>query len=139
MNSGLKWKLIAGFLLVFLAGGVTGGFIAATTARHYFFAGRHHAVAVQRMRERLKHELDLTPEQEAKISPIIDKTVVRLEDIRKDTGRRVHQTFADAHQQIAANLNPQQQAKLKQLQQRHHHMMGRFHHKQDAPQNSPSP
>ena len=139
MNSGLKWKLIAGFLLVFLAGGVTGAFVAAATTRHYFFAARHHEVAVQRMRERLKHELDLTPEQEAKIAPIVDKTVAQLEDIRKETGRRVHETFTEAHQQMAKDLNPEQQAKLEQLRQRHHQMMRRFHHQHDGPQASPSP
>ena len=141
MNAGLKWKLIAGFLLVFIAGGVTGGFLAASTIRHYFRS--HHSIAAQRMRERLKAQLDLTPEQMAKISPVIDKTAAQLEDIRKDTAHRVHDTFANAHEQIAADLNPEQRAKLEQLRQRHHRMGGRFHRKHGgilpSPSVSPSP
>ena len=41
MSSALKWKLIAGFVLVFLAGGATGVFVSATTA-HYFFGAHRH-------------------------------------------------------------------------------------------------
>ena len=139
MSSGLKWKLIAGFLLVFVAGGVTGGFIAAASIRHYFVAGGHSSVAAQRMRDRLRTELELTPEQVAKISPIVDKTTAQLEEIRKDTARRVHDTFANAHSEIAADLNPQQKAKLDDLRERHHRLMRRFHRKQGTAIESPSP
>jgi Spy/CpxP family protein refolding chaperone len=138
MNAALKWKLIAGFLLVFVAGGVTGGFLAASTMRHYFLSGRHHSIAAQHMRERLKAQLNLTPEQMAKISPVIDKTAAQLEDIRKDTARRVHDTFSNAHEQIAADLNPEQRAKLEQLRQRHHRLRARFHRKQGGIPASPS-
>lgn len=140
MNAALKWKLIAGFLLVFIAGGVTGGFIAASTIRHYFLAS-HHSIAAQRMRERLKAELNLTPEQMTKISPVIDKTAAQLEEIRRDTARRVHDTFSEAHRQIAADLTPEQRAKLEQLRQRHHRMRERFHrrHGDILPSPAPSP
>ncbi len=36
MNRALKWKLIAGFVLVFLAGGMTGAFIVASQTHHLF-------------------------------------------------------------------------------------------------------
>lgn len=140
MNNALKWKLIAGFLLVFVAGGLTGAFVAAATARNYLFAASHHAVAAQRMRERLKTELDLTPEQMEKISPLIDKATAQLEAIRKDTTHRVRGTFADLHRQIAEYLTPEQKAKLEQLRERHHRMMRRFHrgHRGSLPPESPS-
>ncbi len=73
MNRALQWKLIAGFLLVFLAGGVTGAFVGAAHARHFFFMAPRPAVISERMRERLQRELSLTPEQVAKISPMLDK------------------------------------------------------------------
>jgi Spy/CpxP family protein refolding chaperone len=141
MNNALKWKLILGFVLVFLAGGLTGAFVAAATARNYFSAASHHAVAAQRMRERLKNELNLTPEQMQKISPLIEKAAAQLEDIRKDTAHRVRQTFSDLHQQIAADVTPEQKTKLEQMRERHHHMMGRFHrgHRGSSPPGSSSP
>jgi len=139
MNHALKWKLIAGFLLVFVAGGLTGAFVAATTARNYFFAASHHAVAAQRMRERLKAELNLTPEQVEKISPVIDKTAARLEQIRKETAHRVRETFGELHSQIAADLTPEQKVKFEQMRERHHRMMRRFHRRHPEPVESPSP
>jgi Spy/CpxP family protein refolding chaperone len=135
MTTALKWKLVAGFLLVFVAGGVTGGYLAMT-ARNYFFGPGHHAVSAQRMRERLKSELNLTPDQVTKISPIIDKAVGQLQEIRMDTAGRVRETFAETHRQISANLTPEQQAKYNELAERHHRMMRRFHHPEGPP---PSP
>jgi hypothetical protein len=138
MNGALKWKLIAGFVLVFVAGGVTGGFVAAATIHHYFLES-HHSIAAERMRERLKAQLDLTPEQVTKISPVIDKTAAQLEDIRRDTTRRVHEAFAECHRQISGDLNPQQRAKLDQMRRQHHRMLRRFHHKPGDSADSPSP
>jgi Spy/CpxP family protein refolding chaperone len=139
MNDALKWKLVTGFLLVFLAGGVTGGFVAAKTTRHFFVAAGHHGVAAQRLRERLKSELDLTPDQMAKISPVIDKASAQLDEIRDDSARRVRDIFAEAHRQIATDLTPEQREKLERLRQRHHHLMHRFHHRGDHPSESPPP
>ena len=132
MNSGLKWKLIAGFLLVFVAGGLTGGFIAATTTRHFLFAGGHHPAAAQRMREHLKSELNLTPEQMSKISPIVDKMAAQLEQIRRDTSRRVRDTFSDAHRQIAEDLTPEQRAKFEEMRERHRRFL-RGHRRHGGP------
>jgi|SRR5712664_391320 gas vesicle protein len=128
MNSALKWKLIAGFVLVFLAGGATGVFMSAATA-HHFFAAHRHGFAAQAMKNRLQWQLRLTDEQMAKISPIIEKTGAKLEEIRGDTGRRVRDTIADAHREITPFLTPEQQERLKQMEERHrrwfqHHRQG---------------
>ena len=136
MNQALQWKLIAGFLLVFVAGGITGAFVGGTYARHHFFEVHHPERIGARMKERLRAELNLTPEQLAKISPIVDKTTVQLRDIRRDTGRRVREVLTDAHRQMAATLTDEQRQKLQQIEQRHrrwrHH---RFH---EPPGEAPS-
>ena len=130
MNSALKWKLIVGFVLVFLAGGATGVFVSATTA-HYFIGAHRHGFAAQAMKNRLQWQLKLTDEQMAKISPIIEKTGTQLEQIRGDTGRRVRDIIAESHREIAPLLTPEQQQRLKQMEERHrrwfqHHRGGRF-------------
>ena len=128
MNRALQWKLIAGFLLVFVAGGITGAFVGGSYARHHFFELHHPERIGGRMKERLRAELNLTPEQLAKISPIIDKTTAQLRDIRRDTGQRVRQIIADAHRQMAAELTDEQRQKLKQIEERHRHWRHhRFH------------
>ena len=128
MNSALKWKLIAGFVLVFLAGGATGVFVSGAMA-HHFFGAHRHGFAAQAMKTRLQWQLRLTDEQMTKISPIIEKTGAQLEQIRGDTGRRVRDTIAEAHREIAPNLTPEQQQRLKEMEERHrrwfqHHRPG---------------
>ena len=130
MSRSLQWKLIAGFLLVFIAGATTGAFFGASHARRMFFQPRHGMIA-EHMRDRLQKELSLTPEQMTKISPIIDKTATQLEQIRQETGQRVHGLMTDAHREIATNLNDEQRAKLKDMEarfRRWHERRRGFHH-----------
>jgi Spy/CpxP family protein refolding chaperone len=137
MNQVLKWKLIAGFLLVFVAGGIAGAALGGLYARHLFFEFHHPRLVGARMKERLRTELSLTPEQIAKVSPIVDKTAAQLQEIRRDTGRRVHEIMADAHKEIAANLNDEQRQKLQQIEERHRRW--RHHHgPHEFPPDSPS-
>src|SRR6266566_6285207 len=105
MNSALKWKLIAGFVLVFLAGGATGVFMSGAIA-HHFFGAHRHGFAAQAMKTRLQWQLRLTDEQMTKISPIIEKTGAQLEEIRGDTGRRVREAMVEAHREMTPILTP---------------------------------
>ena len=137
MNQALKWKLIAGFILVFVAGAISGAFLGGLYARHLFFGFHHPEQIGARMKERLRTELNLTPEQVAKISPIIDKTALQLREIRRETARHVHETIVEAHRQMAANLTDEQRQKLQQIEERHHRWRhGRFPH--ELPAESPS-
>jgi len=129
MNGALKWKLVAGFVLVFIAGGIAGAAFGGFYARHLFFEFHRPGRVGDRMKERLRTELRLTPEQMAKVSPIVDKTAAQLKQIRRDTGQRVHEIMTEAHKEIAANLTDEQRQKLQQIEERHrswHHRHG--HH-----------
>jgi Spy/CpxP family protein refolding chaperone len=139
MNQVLKWKLIAGFLLVFVAGGIAGAALGGFYARHLFFEFHHPRLVGARMKERLRTELSLTPEQVAKVSPIVDKTAAQLQEIRRDTGRRVHEIMADAHKEIAANLTDEQRQKLQQIEERHRRWRHRHGPHEFAPEPSPTP
>jgi hypothetical protein len=121
MNPTLKWKLIAGFLLVFFAGGVTGAFFSAMMARH-FFPPRHGLVA-EHMRERLTRELNLTPEQVKKITPAIERSASELERIRMASARRVRQTFEETHREISDNLTDEQRLRLERMRRHREHSM----------------
>ena len=126
MNGALKWKLIAGFVLVFVAGGIAGAAFGGFYARHLFFDVHRPGRMADRMKERLRTELRLTPEQVAKVSPIVDKTAAQLRQIRRDTGQRVHELMTEAHKEIAVNLTDEQRQKLQQIQERHRR--GRHRH-----------
>ena len=123
MNSALKWKLIAGFLLVFIAGGATGVFVTMATGHHFMFGPRPPGQTARMMKNRLQWQLRLTDDQMTKISPIIDKTGAQLEQIRGDTGKRVRDIIVEAHREISQYLTPEQQEKLKQVEQRRRHWM----------------
>jgi len=137
MNGALKWKLVSGFVLVFVAGGIAGAALGGFYAQHLFFDVHHPRRVSDRMKERLRAELSLTPEQVAKISPIADKTDAQLQEIRRDTGRRVHEIMAEAHKEIAANLTDEQRQKLQQIEERHRRWRHRRGPREFAPE-SPS-
>ena len=139
MNQALKWKLIAGFILVFVAGGISGAFLGGLYARHLFFGFHHPEQIGARMKERLRAELNLTPEQVAKISPIIDKTAVQLREIRLETARHVHETIAEAHRQMAVSLTDEQRQKLQQIEERHRRWRHRGFHESPAELPSATP
>lgn len=119
MNTALKWKLTVGFLLAFLAGGATGGFLAASQARHLRAHYAHpHPWLVERMRGRIQAELDLTPEQVEKTAPIFDRAASQLEKVRAETGARVRQIMAEANRALGPELTDAQRAKLDALGKR---------------------
>ena len=126
MNSALKWKLIAGFLLVFIAGCATGVFVTMAIGHHFMYAA-HGGPAAQAMKNRLRWQLRLTDEQMTKIGPILDKAGGQLEEIRGDTGRHVRDVLTEAHREIAAYLTPEQQQRLKQMEERRQHWMQQHH------------
>lgn len=126
MSGALKWKIIAGFLLVFIAGSATGVFVTMAIGHHFMLAA-HSGAAAQTMRNRLRWQLGLTDEQMAKIGPIIDKAGAQLEEIRGDTGRHVREVLTQAHRDIAQYLTPEQQQRLKQMEERRQHWMQQHH------------
>jgi len=140
MNSALKWKLIAGFLLVFIAGGATGVFVTMTIGHRFMFAQHPPGVFAQAMKNRLRWQLRLTDDQMAKIGPIIDKTGEKIEEIRADTGRRVRDTINEAHREITQYLTPEQQERLKQVEERRRQWLQHHGpwHRNVAPSVSPS-
>jgi Spy/CpxP family protein refolding chaperone len=142
MNQVLKWKLIAGFLLVFVAGGITGMALGGLYARHLFFEFHRPGRMGDRMKERLRTELSLTSEQVATISPIVDKTAARLQEIRRDTGRRVHEIMIETDKEIAVNLTDEQRQKLQQIEERHRqgwrHRYGPHEFPPESPPATPS-
>ena len=138
MNGALKWKLIAGFVLVFVAGGIAGAALGGFYARQLFFDVHHPRRLGDRMKERLRTELSLTPEQVAKVSPIVDKAAAQLQEMRRDTGRRVHEIMAEAHKEIAVNLTDEQRQKLQQIEERHRRWRHRRGPRQFAPESPPA-
>ena len=123
MNNSLRWKLILAFVLVFLAGAACGFFGALHV--HHFFARMDSGAMAQHLKQRLRAELKLTPEQMQKISPIIDRAASELKTKREQTMRDVHEIFKQAHREMQPFLTPEQRTRLEQLEKRHRHLLHR--------------
>jgi Spy/CpxP family protein refolding chaperone len=139
MSTALKWKLAAGFFLVFLAGATMGALAWSWHERQLFLGPPRSGALVHRIGERLRTQLALTPEQSAKIAPIIEQSASKLETIRIETARRVRQTLTEANLQISPELTPEQRTKLSKMEQKHR---GRARHRgfpPSPPEESPTP
>ena len=139
MNSALKWKLAFAFLLVFIAGVTTGGLFGTHQLKRHFLRPPQSGDVAGKMREHFRRALDLTPEQESKIIPIIDATSTKLEAIRIETAERVRAVMEESKREIAPQLSPEQQEKLAKLEAHHRKILihhGFHHHK---PKEKPSP
>jgi Spy/CpxP family protein refolding chaperone len=119
MSAALKWKLALGFFLVFLAGATVGSLAGNWHRRPFHFGSWRSGGLAHRMTERLRSELRLTPEQTAKIAPIVEKNAGKLESIRFDTAQRVRQIIAETHREISPELTPEQRTKLAAMEERH--------------------
>ena len=123
MNNSLRWKLLLAFVLVFLAGAACGFFGALHV--HHFFARMDSGAMAQHLKQRLRAELKLTPEQMQKISPIIDRAASELKTKREQTMRDVHEIFKQAHREMQPFLTPEQRTRLQELEKRHRHLLHR--------------
>ncbi len=118
MTKALKWRLALGLIVVFLAGLALGLFAGAFHARRVFVA-HHGPLMAGRMREHLRHELHLTSEQLAKIAPLVDRSAGQLEEIRRQSSRRVAETIDESRREIAPLLTPEQRERLERMREKH--------------------
>ena len=73
--------------------------------------GNRHGVL-----EKMTEGLDLTPEQKAKVQPIIDQTSPQIQTIRRDAEQKVKTLVDNAMAQIRPILTPEQQKMLDESQ-----------------------
>lgn len=66
--------------------------------------------------ERTMDELNLTPEQKAKVQPIVDQATPQIESIRRDAMQKTKAIVDNAMAQIRPMLTPDQQKKLDEAQ-----------------------
>lgn len=118
MSASFNAKLIAGFVLAFFAGGAAGVFFTFHHARHWRADFAHHPhLLTERMRDRIKDQLDLTPQQLVKIQPILDRATNELQKIRAESGTKVRQVIAETDRALQPELTEAQRIRLQKIQQ----------------------
>jgi Spy/CpxP family protein refolding chaperone len=72
--------------------------------------GRHNSL------DRITQDLNLTPEQQAKVQPIIDQVRPQIAEVRRDAMQKTKTLMDSAMSQIRPLLTPDQQKKLDEQQ-----------------------
>jgi protein CpxP len=84
--------------------------------------GRHHGWGHGGGIEHLTKELNLTPDQQAKVQPIIDQTAPQLKAIHQEAMQKAKGVIDNAMSQIRPLLTPEQQKKADDIRKAHEDM-----------------
>ena len=106
------WKVILAFTGIFIAGILVGGLVTLRWGRNFVQRSPWGEQFGPQMMQRLVTQLDLTPEQQAKVKPIVDAATEELRQLRHTTQRTTAAVLVRLQGDIAAVLNPDQKAKF---------------------------
>lgn len=130
------WKVILVFVGLFLAGALCGSALTMRILKGSRPDGRQPARFD--MMERLEKGLKLTDEQKEKIRPIVRRSQEETQRLRRENVREIAAAMDRMHNDIAAELTPEQRAKLedmrKRFRERAEHVRGML---RDGPPPSP--
>jgi hypothetical protein len=134
MSQFSQWKTIGYAAAIFVAGGISGGALGVYEAKSRLFSPPGEREMALHMRNRLQARLGLSPEQMAKINPIILNAASELRAIRSETAERLNKVFEDSYAQVSAVLTPEQRPKLDEMLRERRAMMQahwqEYHHHQ---------
>jgi Spy/CpxP family protein refolding chaperone len=113
------WLVILAFLGVFVAGLLSGALVGARYSRQIFprnrMMGQNFGAALL---ERYNEQLALTPEQAAKIRPIVEQAQTEVQRQRRENVQEMTKTMDAMHAQISEVLTPEQRVKMEELRKR---------------------
>ena len=95
------------------------------------FPPRPEQFGAQLMR-RFSEQLDLTPEQRAKVQPMVDASAENLRRLRRDTAHTAELQIEQLEDQVAAVLTPEQRARFTELIRTQRERLQRFYREQQA-------
>lgn len=132
-----RWKVILLLAAIFVAGAISGWAVSFGLGPRFFFHGSppKPAEMLARARERYRRELNLSPAQLEKITPILQGCGAEIETTRHEMMARIEQSLNASEARIAGELTPEQQEKLKAMASRHR----RHFHLGPPPPDGPPP
>lgn len=118
MNYLTKSKVIAYLIVIFIAGGATGAVITLKGARERDVEAPSLEKTCNRLQDRLVSKLGLTEDQVAKLQPVFDETAEALRKVHFKALCDTDHILRRAHERIAKELTPEQQAKLAEFDEK---------------------
>jgi hypothetical protein len=115
----IRWKLISGLLLVFvlgiLAGSVGTGFYLKHRLTPIIKEPRARKAFIMK---RLSKKLNLTPDQQTKIQPILEQIIEKRREYYRKTRPEIKTIMDQGFAQIKEELNEDQKKKLDELREK---------------------
>jgi hypothetical protein len=111
------WKMIFGLMALFGTGVGTGGVGTIVLLNRVFTTPIETDRWVNSRMDDLERRLKLTPEQKAKIRPIVTTAAERFRSIGEDTFNNIIATAEQTHADVAKELTPQQQVEFSKLRE----------------------
>jgi len=108
------WLLLGG---IFLVGIITGSALTFGYASHFMHPRPDGDMKEAHWMMFLVQRLNLTPDQKAKIKPIVMDATTRIHVLHRDEVQKGSQIIRTTHESIEALLTPEQKVQLQQLEQ----------------------
>lgn len=121
------WKVVTAFVGVFVAGLLVGGLVTLRVVKAQ--APQRMAAADQYgpfLMKRLVNRLELTPEQQTKIKPLVDRAAGELHQVRRKAWTESQAILERIDKEITAELTPAQRATFEKLQNEQRERIRRF-------------
>ena len=99
--------------------------------------GHHHGGEWGNPLEHLTKELNLTPDQQAKVGPIVDQAKPQIQQIHQDAMEKTKAVMDNTMSQIRPLLTAEQQQKLEAMKKAHEDMHNAMKEMHDAKSQQP--
>lgn len=109
------WKVIVVLLGIFVAGGVTGGFVTLRVVRERISNRPMPEEWAPRHLKRLVDRLALTPEQQEQIRPIVRHNMEQLNRLRNQSLAETQMRIESMQRDIAQKLTPEQRVAFERM------------------------
>jgi Spy/CpxP family protein refolding chaperone len=109
------WKVIVVLLGIFVAGGVTGGFVTLRMVRERISNRPMPEEWAPRHLKRLVDRLALTPEQQEQIRPIVRHNMEQLNRLRNQSLAETQMRIESMQRDIAQKLTPEQRVAFERM------------------------
>lgn len=111
----LNWKMLACVIGIFIAGALAGSLVTAGVIRHMIAKRLNPANWNALIMHKMERRLHLSPEQEAKVAPIVQQAVSDLRATRFEALARTATTISQLKSSLAPILTPDQQKEFDRL------------------------
>jgi hypothetical protein len=115
MNAVDRWKVVFTLIAIFVAGGVTGGFLTNRTIKDAIRRSEEPRKSFTLTTDRLQGDLRLKPEQAEKIDPILRQVNTEFSNLLSLDLREREGILSRRQDRMNPILQPDQRARLQQI------------------------